>query len=301
MNRWLAGLMCIASWAQAGPGEGQIPLSPKRLQPPARTLPDGWIEAVGEAQLAHITPDEAKARALRAAREEAIAYALGIDITSLDYLALEEGEDFHEGFLSFSRQTSAGRIVAERAVEWDTFEIRRDPLPVMVYRARIQVQVERQEGRPDPDFAVTVSLNKERFTAGEAMELAITATRPCHLTVLNVTAVDTVVVILPHQYRPTSFVQPGDTLRVPDAEEQAMGISYQVMVPEGRRRAEEWIKVIALKRERTLGSAWRKSGMYNRVPTRKAALEQLMRWLVQIPREEWTEADAAYTVQTAAP
>ena len=142
-----------------------------------------------------------------------------------------------------------------------------------------------------------VTPNKDTFTNGEQMQLAITATQPCYVTVLNITAADTVVVILPHEHRPKSYIVPGDTLRVPDEQEQAMGISYRVTVSEGRKQATERIMVIGTKSERSLGAGWHRTGLYNQVPTQKAALDQLMRWLVLIPREDWTEDDVVYRVR----
>lgn len=296
MRRCLAGLLCGLAWAIASSAQP----STCRDLPQARKLADGWVEAWGEARVEGITPEEAKAKALQAARGEAIASVVGIEIRNLDYRALEEGgESFRDVFLSFSRQTSSGRIVDERQPVWRECKIPIPgrPLPITVYQARVEVRVTRQEGRPDPGFAVEVTLNKETFTDGERMQLEITATKPCHVTVLNITAADTAVVILPHEHRPASYVGPGDTLRVPDEDEKAMGISYPVTVPEGWTPAAERILVIATRTERPLAAGWRRTGHHNQVPTRKAALVHLMRWLVQVPREEWAEDDVAYTVK----
>ncbi len=296
MRRCLAGLLCCLAWAADTHGES----STCRDLPQASKLADGWIEAWGEARVEGITPEEAKTKALEAARGEAIAFAVGRVIRNLDYRALEEaGESFRDVFLSFSRQTSSGKVVDERRPEWSECKIPTSgrSLPITVYRARIEVKVARQEGRPDPGFAVEVTPNKERFIDGEGMQLEITATRPCHVTVLNITAADTVVVILPHEHRPASYVEPGDTLRVPDEHEKAMGISYPVTVPEGRRQATERVLVIATRTEPSLGVGWRNTAHHNQVPTRKAALVHMMRWLVQVPREEWTEADVVYQVR----
>ncbi len=294
MRRCLAGLLCGLAWAIAGSAQP----STCRDLPQARKLADDWVEAWGEARVEGITPEEAKAKALQAARGEAIASVVGIEVRNLDYRALEEGgQSFRDVFLSFSRQTSFGQVVDQRRLEWSECKIPVPgrSLPITVYRARTEVKVEPQEGRPDPGFAVEVTPNKETFTDGERMQLEITATKPCHVTVLNITA-DTAVVILPHEHRPASYVGPGDTLRVPDEDEKAMGISYPVTVPEGWTQAAERILVIATRTERPLGGGWRRTGHHNQVPTRKAALVQLMRWLVQVPREEWAEDDVGYTV-----
>ena len=296
MRRCLTSLLCGLVWAVASSGQP----STCRDLPQAGKLEDGWIEAWGEARVEGITPEKARDKALQAARGEATAFAVGIDVRNLDYRAFEEGgESFRDVFLSFSRQTSSGQIVDQRRPEWSECKIPIPgrSLPITVYQARIEVKVAPQEGRADPGFAVDVTPNKETFTDGEGMQLEITATRPCHVTVMNITSADTVVVILPHEHRPASFVEPGDTLRVPDEDERAMGISYPVTVPEGRRQATERILVIATRTKPSLGAGWRRTGGFNQVPTRKAALVNLMRWLVQVPRQEWTEADVFYRVQ----
>ena len=301
MRRWSICLLCCAACAIPS-RRVESPTRPAAASdlPTAHRLPEGWIEAWGEARLVNLTPKEAREQALQAAREAAIQFDVGVEIRTGDYLIQEDdGSSFRDAFLSFSRQTSSGRIVEVRSEKWDEYKIPEEPLPITVYRARILARVEALQGRPDPDFAVKVTPNKESFSSGEQMRLAITATRPCHVTVLNITAADTVVVILPHEHRPKSFVAPGDTLWVPDEQEQAIGISYRVTTPDGLTQATERIMVVATKTERPLGAGWRRTGLYNQVPTRKAALEQLMRWLVQIPREEWTEAEVVYRVQAA--
>ena len=300
MRSCLAGLLCGLVWAVASSGQ---PSTCGDL-PQARKLVNGWIEAWGEVRVEGVTPEEAKTKALEAARGEAIACAAGIEVHTLDYRAIEEGgASFRDVFLSFSRQTSSGQVVDQRRPEWSECKIPIPgrSLPITVYQVRIEVKVAPQEGRPDPGFTAEVAPNKEVFTDGEGMQLEITATRPCHVTVFNITAADTVVVLLPHEYRPASYVEPGDTLRMPDEHEKAMGISYPVTVPEGRRQATERILVIATKTEPSLGAGWRRTGRHNQVPTRRAALAHLMRWLVQVPRQEWTEADVVYRVRLEEP
>ncbi len=263
-----------------------------------RELGDGWIEVEGEAQVVNITPEEARRRALQDARERAIMFAVGVDVQAQSLLLEEDGAGRgHEAFFALSEQASAGRIVEERSAKWESFEIPGKPLAITLYRARLQVKVAKEEGRSDPDFKVKIATNKERFVAGEEMRLAITASKKCYVSVLNLTAVDTVVVLLPHQYRQDCLVVPGDTLWIPDADEQAMGIHYRVMLPAGRESAVEMIKVVATKEAYAFGQGLEKVSIYNQVPTRQTALVELMRWLVQIPRDQRTEAQIVYEVR----
>jgi len=276
--------------------------SPGWVQQPlqVRSLGDGWFEAEGEAHVVNITPEEAQRRALQDARERAIMYAVGIDVRAHTYLRQEEtSAGIQDAFLSLSEQTSAGRIVEERPPEWASCELPGKPLPVDVYRATVQVRVVREEGQPDPGFQVKVAVSREHISAGDEMRLAITATRRCYVTVFCLSATDTVIVLLPHKYRQDRLVAPGDTLWIPDAEEQAMGIHYRAVLPAGRMSVTEMIKVVATKEPFAFGEGLEKVSIYNQVPTREAALVELMRWLVKIPRSQRAEAQAVYEVTAA--
>jgi len=262
-----------------------------------RDLGDDWIEVEGESQVVNITPEEARRRALKDARERAILFAVGIDVQAYTALLQEENEaGVHSAFYALSEQASAGRIVDERPPVWASYEIPGRPVSITVYRARVQVKVAREEGESDPGFWVEVSLNKSRFHEGEEMRLAVTASRPCYVTVLNLTAADTVVMLLPHEYRQDRQVTPGDTLWIPDADEEAMGIHYRVLLPAEREQVTEMIKVVATRSPYAFAEGLPRVSFYNQVPTRQAAWVELMRWLVQIPRDQRTEAQAAYQV-----
>ena len=263
-----------------------------------RALGDGWFEAEGEAQVVNITPEEAQRGALQDARERAIMSAVGIDVRAQTFLRQEETPTgIQAAFLSLSEQTSAGRIVDELSPEWTSYQLPAEPLPILVYRATVRVRVEREEGQADPDFSVKVIVNKERFSEGDEMRLAITATRRCYVTVLCVSATDTVIVLLPHKYRQDRLLAPGDTLWIPDADEQAMGIRYRAVLPAGRVSVTEMIKVVATKQPHAFGQGLEMASIYNQVPTRQAALVELMRWLVEIPRNQRAEAQAVYEVK----
>jgi hypothetical protein len=219
---------------------------------------------------------------------------VGVDVQAQTYLHQQEGVD--DAFDQVSEQTSAGRIVEEEAPTWQSFQVPGGDLPVTVYRARVRVRVAEEKGAPDPDFRVAVTLTRERFRPGEEMTIAVTASKPCFATVLCLTAADTVVVLLPHRYRSARAVAPGDTLRLPDRDEYAMGIRYRVVPPPGRARAVERIKVVATRQEVAFSVGQEQAGVYTQVPTRQAALVELMRWLAPIPRGERAEAQVSYEV-----
>ena len=150
-------LILALSVLPASTSDWLAPAAPLTVRP----LDDGWVETEGEARVINITPEAARRRALQAARQRAIEYAVGIDVLAQTYLRREErGED---AFLMLSEETSAGRIVEEKAPEWKLYEAPGDGVPVMVYRVRLRVRVQEEKGPPDPDFRVRVELNKEHF------------------------------------------------------------------------------------------------------------------------------------------
>jgi hypothetical protein len=267
-----------------------------------RDLGDGWFEAEGQYPAVGVTPDEAGRRAVQDARDRAVMSAVGVDVSSASLRLQEEGNSgYRDAFLSLSSQTSAGRIIEVRS---STVEgvMQQAPggLSFPLYRARVQVRVAKEEGHADPDFQVQVQGNQSVFREGDEVRLAITATKPCYITVLDLTAADTVIVLLPHKHRQTRRVSPGDTLNVPDASETAMGIRYRAYVPAGRFTAHEAIWVVATKEEREFGAGLPQKGGYNQVPTRQAAWLELMRWLVQIPRDQRALTQVLYEVRAAA-
>lgn len=267
-----------------------------------RDLGNGWIEAEGQVQVVNITPEEAQQRALQDARHRAIAFAVGIDVQSSSVSWQEESEKgFQDAFSRLTMVASAGRIVEERPPAWEQFEISTSPVPIAVYRARVQVKVAEEEGQVDPGFKVSAALNQAIYREGEEMRLAITATKPCYVTVINWTAMDTVVVLLPHSLRQMRQVEPGDTLWVPDAEEEDMGIHYRVFLPQGRQSIAESIWVIATKDDVPFGQGLpeveNQVAGRRLIPTRQGAWVELMRWLVQIPRAQRAETQTVYQVR----
>jgi hypothetical protein len=281
----------LATMALAVHGQQGDPTGPLEI----RALGNGWVLSEGQATVANITPEEARRLALERARHRAIEFAVGVDVQAQRYLRREEeGKD---AFLTVSEQTSAGRIAEEKTPEWEQYLIPGDGHPLTVLRVRLQVKVEEEKGEPDPDFQVHVELNKQRYLPGEEMVVAVTATKECYVTVLCVTASDTVIVLLPHQYRSERGVAPGDTLWLPDRDERAIGIRYRVALSPDRVVSSERIKVVATRGPHLFGQGLERVSLYNQVPTHQAALVELMRWMTRIPRNQRAEALVMYEVR----
>ena len=169
---------------------------------PVRDLGGGWYEAVGTAPLVNITPEQARRRALQDAREQALMFAVGVDITDATlWHQAEEGGQLVDQFYSLNQQVLAGRVVEERNAEWSRVNAGQGALGMLAYKVKVELKVEPEKGDPDPGFSVEVRLNREVFRPGEEMRMEITAPRPCYVNVFCLTASDTVVTLLPHRDR----------------------------------------------------------------------------------------------------
>ena len=273
-------------------------------QPSVRDLGGGWIEAVGEAYLIHITREEAMKKALKDAREQAIMFAVGVKLQS-EILDIQRAyisgdtEAAHQSFTDISQHTSSGKIVEEKRPKWETY-LMDNPAGgprITVYRCILQAKVEKEKGWIDPDFQVSLTLNRLIFRDGDEVTMEISATKDCYLTVLDIAANDTVIVLLPHQYRADNFIKAGATTVLPNEEERSIGIHYRAHLPKGAEQTTESIKVIATKKPYRLRLAWEQVGGFNFVPTSRAALSSLYRWLVRIPLNERAEAQAIYEIR----
>lgn len=305
--RSLIAVIIIVCLELAMEGSERSAVSQLTLEgPTVRDLGDGWVEAIGEAYLTNITPEEAKRRALENARQEAIRYVVGVRISSVTharqiglYNSTGDQEELQESFATICEQTCSGKIVEERAPRWRTYTIAdpKSPLPITVYRVYLRAKVVREEGKTDPTFNMGVKLNKDVFQDGDEITMRIWASEDCYLTVLNIAANDTVYVLLPHEYRRDNFILGGRAIEVPNAEERAIGIHYRVHLPEGQEVATEFIKIIATRNFYEFGKSLKKVGGFPFVPTPRGALVELQRWLVRIPIDERAEAMAVYEIR----
>ena len=100
---------------------GWVFLCPNRAlsqEIPVRDLGKGWYEVIGLAPLVNITPEQARRRALQDARQQALMFAVGLEIKDATlWHQAEEGGKLVDRFYSLNQQVLAGRVVAERKAE----------------------------------------------------------------------------------------------------------------------------------------------------------------------------------------
>lgn len=251
-------------------------------------LGDGWFEAVGRADIVNITPEDAKRKAILNACENAIQYT-GFEVSQriLDIQAESDHKIIQNDFLSLTSLTTKGVILEKELLdEKVTIEGKR-----LVQTVWMKIRLGTQQGRKDPYFQIHAALNKETFKVGDTLQVTITATQDCYITILNI-ADEKAYVLFPNQYFNDNFVRKGQKVSFPSWHHTKMGVTIPALLSPGKERELGIIKVLATKKEASL------QGLCSQSPygTSELVLQDLMNYFIQIPREEIEEADLTYKI-----
>ncbi|HWP83070.1 MAG TPA: DUF4384 domain-containing protein [Bacteroidota bacterium] len=271
------------------------------------------VQTVTTSGIAYLTQDvtygEAERRALEDAFSKAIAEVAGVNVQSEIYgskaevLASNPNEnEFLEVFTVINRSVSYGRIVGHKILEkkTETTELAGGAvLPIV--RVRVACEVAKDEGKPDPSFRLELDLNNEVFyDRGERKKndeviVTVQSTQDAYLTVFGVTN-DTVNILLPNELIKNNQLKKGEKFTFPSEELRSQGFRLRVSVPVGRARATEMVLAVATK-DPVEFKGGKVVGGIGIVPTYVAALDELNKWLSQIPPDRRTEAHKVYEVR----
>jgi hypothetical protein len=248
------------------------------------------VEVTAEVFGHGLTPEQGRRKALQRARDRAVAEVTGIHVAAQQLRLKTVSTDSIDDAFSYLVHTSTrGRIVDEQ-VTFDTRLI--DDVPV--YRATLRAEVALEEGVRDPGFLVELETQPltHTYRDGEPIELRVTVSRDCFLTLLNLRDDGTMSLLYPNRFDRDNRLAAGERVALP-RNTSAFAIRAEL---DGRRaRGTEQILAIA-----TLDS------VPFRVPEtaiesdsaagRDPMLAALNRWLMQIPVERRAEAVWDYRV-----
>ena len=257
-----------------------------------RSGEEAWYPAEAEVPIVHLTPEEARRRAWDQALAQAAEQA-GLEVMGATLLTTREGGegDRFDQFVRFVRTSARGRVV-----EVDTLFDGKAlaPLPEgrgeWVHRVSIRARVHPETGSPDPSFRLDLQLNQQSFREGEGLVMALTATQDCYVTVFDLYAGDSLVVVVPGPLLSDNRLRAGQTLRIPPEE---AGWDLALSLPPGRDQAREMLLAVATRDSIPFPAAG---------PTRQGlfslgdALLAVNQWLARIPADQRTEAVASYRI-----
>lgn len=206
---------------------------------PAYAAECKWIDGKGEVAIEGITPAEARNLAIRQARSNAIEREIGAEV---------KGESLVKDYSllgDFIRSLSRGYIREEKIIKWeqDKFQPSPQDAPVPIFRVFISACVEPSKSLRDKGFQVKANINKTAFNEGEKEKatLTIKSSRKGYINIFNLTAEDRV----QYYHQPPYINMPvavdaDETVNFP-----AKGVSLDMSVPKGHKRAAEAFIVVA--------------------------------------------------------
>ena len=243
-----------------------------------------WIVSVAEAQEVNISRDEAMRNALDNARNKAIKYVVGVNLSSATILSKNSvGDSLVEYFTGFTSAFSYGRIIEEQPPIWKQEEIAKDKfgLPVNRYIVTLHCKVQKEEGSPDPGFVLTFSIDKLNYTKNEQIKLTANASQDCYLTVFNIfEGEDTLLMLFPNKYDSNNKLKANASRRVPL---ESSGISFRALLPKGKAATHELIFGIATKNPVDFSVGLNKSAALIYNASAVTVVKEIAKKLVAIP------------------
>ena len=267
-----------------------------------------WVRNVHGAVLVapSMTLKEARDEAIKQAQGEGIRQIAGVQVQSEQARWQAEhmvGEDtkYFDLFSEVQRSTSFGRILDQRISKEGLEAVTTAGIEgQQKYAVVMDVEVLKEVGKPDPEFTLQLSLNKEIFSASPVSERSdevlatILSSQDCYLTLLSVSA-DTVRVLFPNEFSKQNRITANRKFEFPPEELRTAGVRLLVQLPSSQKHAAEMLVAIATKKPMAFTTG-QKEGLFNTIPTYVGAYTMLTRWLVQIPPDERTEASATFEI-----
>ena len=181
------------------------------LQDQCKASNGQWVEATGEAVLAHVTPERAQQMALNRARIRGIERICGI---RLQESAIVRDSIFAGAYLA---SQSEGFVIAENVLGWEYCEQAQSEgeAPVFTVKVRLQACIACQNIGRDPQFKIRAVLNKSVYVSGEKAEISIQANQDCYVYVFNIMADNLVRSYVPSQRIPKVRIEAGEEFIFP--------------------------------------------------------------------------------------
>lgn len=296
----LASLACSSAAPLPAPAAPQVmePAAAGNSGPVVRKLRrKGWVEVTSEVVASESeSPAEARDRALAMARRAAVESVAGIHIRS----SLISWEGVRGADASSLVQALTASRADALVLDEELVGTQMAPLRGGGYRMRVvmRARVLDRSHTSDPGFQIQVQLERERFLAGEEVDLSVRSTRDSRIYVLGITE-DGAAMLLPNKWLRDTQAGAGEWLRFPGQELRERGVRLVAQVPEGKQSATEALVVVALRGSRTLdGVMPRGEKAFLDADAQGAGhlLADLLTPLSELPPDSWAFDQVVYEV-----
>lgn len=247
-------------------------------------LGDNWCQITTKVAIENISPQEAKKLSLQKAYRQAIEYFSGIEIKSQSTYLQSHNSDklVVDNFSQLTNQASNG-IVLEKNIIKESIEKTGN---LLYKNITVKIKVGQQKGKSDPTFTIDANLNKDYFKEKDDLELQVTSSKDCYLTIFNIMSDGNVATIFPNKYRENNFLKANEKFNLPNANEKEFGLKFELNLLPNKQEDTEIIKIIATKYPINFKV---NSNFQN-------AYEDLLHKLISIPKSDMEEIDLQYFI-----
>lgn len=252
-----------------------------------------WVTVNGSAPIENVTKNEARKMAIAIARREAVEKVVGVDILSetmvINYNVSGD----------VIRTIPHGKVVGQEIIKEEIELIpARDKgeAPYLAYKVTMRANVIKEKGQIDVFFRLQAELNRTVFKEGDLMEIRVTPSRDCYLSIFNILEDETAIILFPNRFKQNNFVKANTSFAFPDDMDRKRGITLEAFLGDGKEKEDEIIHVLALKEPLQFDTAKFKEGIYGIYDGRSAMVNDLVKNIVGIPLSYRAEAFIQYRI-----
>lgn len=246
-----------------------------------------WHTGEAVVPIVNITPENARAKALAQARQNALEQVQleVVGATSRLIKDATEGEAYDQ-FAKFTRSVTRGKIIDEEILLDDQIKMNN----IWHYKVKLRANVVMDKIEPDANFKVDITTDRASYRDGEYMHLTITATKGCYITIFNLYSNDSILVALPNKFMENNFIYAGVSMTIPPKDAKW---PLQVNLVSDKSEDIEGFLIVATKEFVPFIS---QGELRQNLLSFDGGLMALNRWLVDIPADQRTENWTTYRI-----
>lgn len=170
-------------------------------------------EATLSVPIVNITPEQARAQAIRLAKEQILRETVGEELITSESL-LTAGDN--QQLSALSELSSRGGIVAVELLE-DRMVLETTPTSqIPTYRIRMRATVQRYQSVADPSFNLQIDgIKATGYISGEPLQFSLTPTDSCYLSLFLFDETGAGTQLYPNSYEPMRPYSAGKTVTFP--------------------------------------------------------------------------------------
>jgi hypothetical protein len=253
------------------------------------------VTVEGKAPVLEGNREKARSLAIQAAERNAVAQALGSEITVETLLVNLRLSGSILGAIPY------GKTVQKKILDEGLIKSTGDDAVGQgaVYRVRMRAGVVRETEGADPSFYLDAGINQSVFKDGDTMEIHIRSTKNCYLSIFNILEGQKIIRLFPNSITGNNYLPADKKYIFPDPKAHKKGIDLRVHLPENKETVTESIYILAILQPLELKSVNAQEAIFGVFNGQTAVMQDLIREVANIPFDSRAEAFIQYEIQKA--